>query len=59
MTFLFALQTVLEILAVSFVIWGLFNEKKLVRFEQRLACTIRRKALKVIRNNGNCHKHCA
>ncbi len=59
MTFLFTIQTVLEVIAVGFVIWGFFNEQKLVRFEERIACAVRRKALKIVDNGNNCHKHCA
>ena len=59
MTFLFTVQTILEVLAVGFVIWGFFNEQKLVRFEERLVCAIRRKSLKIVDSGDNCHKHCA
>lgn len=59
MTLLMTLQTILEIAAVGFFIWGIFNEKKLVRFEERIASAVRRKALKVTRSDNACHKHCA
>lgn len=59
MTFLFALQTVLEVLAVGFVIWGIFNEDKLVSFEENIKCYFRRKNFKVVDNNNRYNKHCA
>lgn len=59
MTFLFTIQTILEVIAVGFVIWGFFNEQKLVRFEERLVCAIRRRTLKLMDNCDKCHKHCA
>ncbi len=59
MTFSFALQTVLEVLAVGFVIWGIFHEDKLVSFEESIKCYFRRKNLQVIDNNNKCNKHCA
>lgn len=59
MTFLFTIQTILEVLAVSFFVWGIFNEKKLVRFEERVICAIRRKGFKIISNGNKRHKHCA
>ena len=36
MSTVFAIRTVLEIAAVLLVIWGIFNEEKLVRFEHRV-----------------------
>ncbi|NMP36922.1 MAG: hypothetical protein GX051_02180 [Clostridiales bacterium] len=36
----FAIRTVLEIAAVMLVIFGLFNEEKLVRFEHRIKLII-------------------
>lgn len=59
MTFLFTVQTILEVLAVGFVIWGFFNEQKLVRFEEKIKCYIKRRNFKVVDNNNTCNKHCA
>lgn len=59
MTFLFTIQSILEVIAVSFIIWGLFNEQKLVRFEKNIMAKIRRKNINAPRNNTNYSKHCA
>lgn len=59
MTFLFTVQTILEVLAVAFFVWGIFNEKKLIRFEERVVCAFRRKGLKLISSGNERHKHCA
>lgn len=59
MTFLFTIQSILEVIAVSFVIWGLFNEQKLVRFEKNIMAKIHRKNINAPRNNANYSKHCA
>ena len=53
-------QTALEIIAVGFVIWGLFNEDKLVCFEDRIKACFRRRMLKVVKNGRTYNKkHCA
>ncbi len=39
----FMLQTILEIAVATFIIWGLFNEKTLVKFEDRIIARIKRK----------------
>ena len=59
MTFLFTIQTILEVLAVGFVIWGIFNEDKLVSFEENIKCYFQRKNFKVVNNKNRYHKHCA
>ena len=53
------IQTLLEIGAVGFIIWGLFNERKLVRFEEKLKAAFRRRRLKVANDNRPYNKHCA
>lgn len=53
------LQSLAEILAVGFVIWGLFNEKKLVKFEDNIRAFFRRKKLKVTKNIHTYNKNCA
>ncbi len=53
------IQTFLEVAAVGFIIWGLFNEKKLVAFEDRIKAAVRRRRLKVSNEDMPCNKHCA
>lgn len=43
MTTAYAIQTVLEILAVLFVVYGILNEKKFVAFENKICRLIKRK----------------
>lgn len=59
MSGLMIFQTILEILLVGFVFWGIFNEKKLIALEEKIACKIRRRAFKVNRGDNKCSKHCA
>lgn len=40
---MFILQTVLEFSVAAFIIWGLFNESRLVRFEDRIADFVKRR----------------
>ena len=40
---MFVLQTIFEIILVSFVIWGMFNEDKFVKFEKRIVAKLRNK----------------
>lgn len=61
MTTAFAIQTVLEIFAVLFVVYGLLHEDKFVAFEERLVKIIkkriylykRRKAIQRKRRQGS------
>lgn len=61
MTTAFAIQTVVEILAVLFVVYGLLHEDKFVAFEERLVKIIkkrmhlykRRKAIERKRQQGS------
>lgn len=61
MTTAFAIQTVVEILAVLFVVYGLLHEDKFVAFEERLVKVIkkriylhkRRKAIQKKRQQGS------
>ena len=46
------IRTVLELAAIIFVMWGLFNEDKFVAFEERLFARIRRNRFKIIKG-GN------
>ena len=50
MTFSQSLTTIFEILAVIAVIWCIFNEDRLVLFEQKLLSRIRRRCLRVIKS---------
>ena len=43
MTTAYAIQTILEILAVLFVVYGILNEKKFVAFENKVCRIIKRK----------------
>ncbi len=47
MTFSQALITILEISAVVAVVWCIFHEDRLVAFEEKLFCTLRRKRLHI------------
>ncbi len=40
---MFILQTVFEFSVAGFIIWGLFNEQKLVKFEDRIFDVIKRR----------------
>ncbi len=51
--------SILEVLAVGFTVWCLFNEKKLVAFEKRIMRSIRRKKFKVIKGERNVNKYYA
>ena len=48
----YTIQTIIEVLAVGFTIWGLFNEDKFLAFENRLFSNIRRKRLKLAKSNS-------
>ena len=52
----FMLQTILEIAAATFIIWGLFNEKTLVKFEDRIIARIKRK-IRANRQKRNVYRH--
>ncbi len=55
-----AIISILEILAVAFTVWCLFNEKKLIAFEKRFIRRFRRNRFKVIDGKGETvHKHYA
>lgn len=40
---MFVLQTIFEIVLVSFVLWGIFNEDKFIKFEEHLVAKLRNK----------------
>ena len=49
MTAIHTLQTALELVIVSALIWGLFNERKIVLWERKLFRKIKRKYGKCMR----------
>lgn len=53
------LQTMCEAIAVGFVVWGLFNESKLVAFEKRIKCYFNRHRLRIKNSNNSFSKYCA
>lgn len=55
MTFSQSLTTFFEILAVVAVIWCVFNEDRLVLFEQKLLSRIRRRRLRVVKSKKCVH----
>lgn len=58
MTFIDTIKTLLEIAVAAFIIWGIFNEKRLVAFERKILSHFRRKRLRVIKSN-NVKQHIA
>lgn len=55
-----AIISILEVLAVAFTVWCLFNEKKLIAFEKKIIRRFRRSRFKVIGGkNETVHKHYA
>ena len=57
MSVIHALQTIFEFAVIIFIVWGFFNEDKLISFERRLMASIRRRRIKVIKckvNNPQC-----
>lgn len=53
---MFILQTILEFGVAFFIIWGLFNEQKLVDFEDRIIARIKAK-IKQKKANANVYNH--
>lgn len=51
--------SILEIIAVGFTVWCLFNEKKLVAFEKRIMRSVRRRKFKVVKGGRNINKYYA
>ena len=45
------LRTVFEIAMFAAVLWGIFHEDRLVAFERKIACLVRRRRLKVIKSS--------
>ncbi len=53
---MFILQTVLEFAVAIFIIWGLFNEKKLIKFEDYIIDAIKRR-VKPSAKTSNVYHH--
>lgn len=49
MSVIHTLQTIFELAAIVFIVWGFFNEDKLISLEKRIFATIRRRRIKVIK----------
>lgn len=61
---MFIIETILEIAVGAFIIWGVFNEDKLVRFEDRIFAAVKRrhascKKERSYRSTVPGDKHCA
>lgn len=46
------LRTFFELVMFAAVIWGIFHEDRLVAFEKRIACLVRRRRLKLVKPTG-------
>ena len=46
------LRTLFEIAMFAAVLWGIFHEDRLVAFEKRIICYIRRCRLRVVKPSG-------
>lgn len=49
MTTAMVIRTLFELFLVSAVVWGIFNENKLVAFERRVISAFKRRKLKVVK----------
>lgn len=52
-------QTLLEVLAIGFIVWGYFNQDKLVSFENRIKAFFKRRKLTVKSSSSSYNSHCA
>ena len=52
----FMLHTVLEIAVATFIIWGLFNEKTLIKFEDKIIAKLKKK-FKASSEKRNVYRH--
>lgn len=52
---MFIIQTILEFSVAGFIIWGLFNESKLVDFEDKIILKIKNKIAQKKRSNFYRH----
>ena len=51
MTFIDILNTIFEFLLVGGLVWGIFNEQRLIAFERKIKAYFRRKAFKVVKSD--------
>ena len=56
MTFTDILNTIFEFALVGGLVWGIFNEQRLITFERKIKAYFRRRAFKVIKNNTTLHR---
>lgn len=59
MSTLHMLQTVFEMAAIGFIIWGYFNQERLVSFERKIKAGIKRRKLRVKASYRSYNRHCA
>ena len=50
MTFIDILSTIFEFSLFGAVVWGIFNEHRLVAFERKIKAYFRRKSFKVVKS---------
>ena len=56
---IYIIQTIFEVAVVGFIVWGVFNEQKLVDFEEKVKANHRRRKLRVIEGSSTAaKKHC-
>lgn len=56
---IYIIQTIFEVAVVAFIVWGVFNEQKLVDFEEKVKANHRRRKLHVIEGaSPRAKKHC-
>lgn len=46
------LRTLFELILIATVIWCIFHEDKLIAFEKRVLCAIKRRRLKVVKTHS-------
>ncbi len=56
---IYIIQTIFEVAVVAFIVWGVFNEQKLVDFEEKVKANRRRRKLRLIEGTRSpAKKHC-
>ncbi len=56
MTFIDILNTIFEFVLVGGLVWGIFNEHRLIAFERKIKAYFRRRAFKVVKNTAAMHR---
>ena len=46
------LRTLFELILIATVLWCIFHEDKLIAFEKRVLCAIKRRRLKVVKTRS-------